>query len=285
MGEVPPAEAIAICEASEDANDQNAFCCLSELSKLHARRRQRHFPGVRQGVHPDGHGTAPFRGEPPRGIACHTGECWRGILRAVYPRGIDGVVGTRVATTIHAMRLLSILPIQVLLISSSIAHELPDDVEMLRIQRAQRIAEIDRNYCRALERLKIVYTRVGNRSAVDDIRKLIEDADPDDLPRTDEELRLFLTGTTWEFDGDRTIRFQEDGRVKKSWGVLVPKWRVEGLMVYFERKVLVFDETFTTVVEATKKDLQGVGMRVAVHGPQCVTPSTNGKGHKGSAKR
>jgi len=161
------------------------------------------------------------------------------------------------------MKRFQILTTLTILIGAATAVELPYDIKKLQIQRAQRIAEIDRTYLRELEKLKLTYTKAGNLEVVVVVERLIKELDPGDLPKTDGDLQTFLQGTAWEFDKGRTITFGKNGKLKKSWGVLEPKWRVKGMKVYFESKVLVFDETFSTVKETTKTDLHGVGKRAA----------------------
>lgn len=161
------------------------------------------------------------------------------------------------------MKLLTILSILPALTVTLFAESLPYDVENLQHQREQRIAEIDKIYRKELESLKLKYTKSGNLPVANAIAELIEELVPLDLPKTDEELREFLAGTTWEFDGERSITFLKNGKIKKSWGQLEPKWKVKDMKVYFEIKVIEFDETYSTAKEIKQIDLKGKGKLVS----------------------
>lgn len=83
-------------------------------------------------------------------------------------------------------------------------------------------------------------------------------------PKNDEQVRKHLSGTSWEFSGGKVITLQEDGSVLKSWGKLQPDWRVVDGKVRFEGKLLIFNENFTEVSEATAIEFKESGKLVVL---------------------
>lgn len=166
------------------------------------------------------------------------------------------------------MKSTSLLLALVCILPTIDAGELPREVKALQYQREKKIAEIDLVYRRKLEELKIKYTKAGDLDAANAVVKILEKSEPvisfkeENLPENDNDLRVFLRESTWRFIGGRSITFQGNGTIKKSWGVLKPQWKVKDMKVYYEGKVFAFDETFTMIEETTKKKEMGIGRRV-----------------------
>ena len=82
------------------------------------------------------------------------------------------------------------------------------------------------------------------------------------IPTTPHELKAFLDGTSWRFDDGKVITLLPTGKIKKSWGVLEPKWAVSKRVLQFEDKNFSFNEDFTVLEEAGKTEFKGKAVRI-----------------------
>ena len=171
------------------------------------------------------------------------------------------------------MKPLIIVSILAALLSHLLAAEIPLEVKRLQELRQQKIAEIDKIYHKELEGLKGKYLKSADLEAANEVAaELARIGDGNDasgihlgrnFPKSDNDLVVYLRDTVWKFDDGKTITFQRDKTIKKSWGVLEPEWKVKDMKVWFEDKVFVFDDTFMAIELTTKvNDLRGVGKLV-----------------------
>jgi hypothetical protein len=88
-------------------------------------------------------------------------------------------------------------------------------------------------------------------------------------PTNDAELEAFIRGTNWRFEplagwphtGNQIIRFHEDGTIRKSHGVLTPKYYAKDMKICYEGKEFEFNESFTKLKETTKLHFMTEGVK------------------------
>ncbi len=80
-------------------------------------------------------------------------------------------------------------------------------------------------------------------------------------PTNDAELEAFIRGTNWRFEGNQIIRFHEDGTIRKSHGVLTPKYYVKDMKVCYEGKEFEFNKSFTKLKETTNLHFMTEGVK------------------------
>lgn len=90
-----------------------------------------------------------------------------------------------------------------------------------------------------------------------------ETAEAKGKPTNDAELEAFIRGTNWQFEGNRVIRFHEDGTIRKSWGVLTPRYIIRNMKISFEGREFEFNQSFTKLRETTKLDFMTEGVKTS----------------------
>lgn len=136
------------------------------------------------------------------------------------------------------------------------AEKIPFELERLNNQRDRKIEEINQIYKKQLESLKVKYTKAGNLDAANQVAAILDglpSARSKAIPKNDKELEKWVRDTTWRFVGGKAVTFQRNGTMKKSWGVLEPKWGVKDMKIYCEGLVFVFEEDFLSLRETTGK--------------------------------
>ena len=82
-------------------------------------------------------------------------------------------------------------------------------------------------------------------------------------PQNDRELKLALNDISWEFKSNGAVlQFKRDGRLKKSYSLMMPMWKIKDMKILSEGKVFVFNEDFTELSESTGKHFKGVATTV-----------------------
>jgi len=68
------------------------------------------------------------------------------------------------------------------------------------------------------------------------------------LPGNDEELRNYLKDTKWKFPDGKMVALERNGKVKKSFGRMTPKWTVKNMKLTFEEgAIFMFSDDYTSM--------------------------------------
>ena len=82
-------------------------------------------------------------------------------------------------------------------------------------------------------------------------------------PQNDKELKLAISDISWEFSDGAVLQFRRDGRLKKSYSLMMPMWKIKDMKILSEGNVFVFNEDFTELSETTgKRRFKGVATAV-----------------------
>ncbi|MDB4416822.1 hypothetical protein N9115_00325 [bacterium] len=122
--------------------------------------------------------------------------------------------------------------------------------------RENALKPIDQKYLSALRNLKDRLMKSGNlegATAVEaEIKRMQGNPNPgvsaSKAPSNDQELVDFIAGNRWKFDNNRIVTFRENGKINKSWGKLSPPWRVKGMKIYFENKIIKLDDSLDKMI-------------------------------------
>jgi hypothetical protein len=144
------------------------------------------------------------------------------------------------------------------------------------------VAKAKDQYEQTIDAAKATYTKELNDALaqakrdnrVDEvtaIKRILEDLnktndaafrDSRPIPTTPHEMKAYLDGTSWKFADGKIVTLLPTGKVKKSWGVLEPNWKVSKRILQFENKNFFFNNDFTTMEEAGKTEFKGKAIRI-----------------------
>ena len=77
------------------------------------------------------------------------------------------------------------------------------------------------------------------------------------IPTNNNELQSFLAGTKWKFSDGKILTLHKDGKVRKSWGILQPVWKVSKMELQFEKHTFKFNPSFNEMKSQSTKRYQG----------------------------
>jgi hypothetical protein len=155
---------------------------------------------------------------------------------------------------------------------SSDTEALPVSAQRIIEEMSKNLAEVRQKAVKALEPELESAMKAGKLDEANSIKDEIDRLKAENLsengaikgkPTNDAELEAFIRGTNWRFEGNQVIRFHDDGTIRKSHGVLTPKYHVKDMKISFEGMELEFNKSFTKLREITKLHFMTEGVKTS----------------------